>query len=72
MADTVYYKVESDMRWDQLAEKAYGDPHRMTDLLEANQEIGVYSYLPEGIVVACPVILDAAANPIGNLPEWKK
>ncbi len=69
----VYYIVSSMMRWDSLAYFAYGDAGKMADLLDANQEIGVYEWIPEGVTVKCPILLDAAINPLlADLPSWKK
>ena len=61
------------MRWDQLAYIAYGDTYYTPDLLDANQNIPVYDWLPVGIVVACPIILSAATNSLASqLPAWKQ
>lgn len=61
------------MRWDTLAWLAYGDASRMTDLLEANQDIGVYNWLPVGVIVKCPIIIDAAiSQQAAALPAWKQ
>lgn len=69
----IYYKLVSDMRWDQLAYYGYGDATRMADLLDANQQIGVYNWVPKDSWVKFPIILEAALNPLlANLPAWKQ
>lgn len=69
----VYYTVSNILRWDQLSYLAYGSVSYMSDLLEANKQIGVYNWLPVGCVIACPIILGAAITPLlSSLPDWKK
>ena len=68
----IYYIVSYEIRWDQLAYLAYGDPNRMTDLLNANQQMAVFNWIPIGAAIICPILLDAAINPLSSsLPEWK-
>lgn len=69
--DVVYYRVAFEIRWDMLANKAYGDAYRMTELLEANPDIALWNWLPIGAIIACPILLDAATNPLTTLPAWK-
>lgn len=60
------------MKWDEVAHKAYGDAHRDVDLMEANPQIPVYDYIPEGVYVICPETLDADIIPSPDvLPAWK-
>ena len=71
--DIIYYRLRNEMRWDQLAYLGYGDAGRAADLLAANKDIGVFNWVPAGVVIQFPVILDAALNPLtSQLPEWKK
>lgn len=69
--DIVYYTTKFLVRWDMIAYQAYGDANRMTDLQEANPDLPLWNWLPIGTVVACPILLDAASNPLNTLPSWK-
>ena len=72
--DIVYYIVQWEIRWDQLAYLAYGSIEYMADLLEANQSVACFDWIPIGTIMQCPVILDAAINPLPTnaLPAWKQ
>lgn len=69
--DIIYYIVPQPIRWDQLADLAYGSVGYMADLLQANPQIGVFNWIPAKAVIGCPVIVNAAINPLGTLPAWK-
>lgn len=65
-----YTTVQGDT-WDIIAMKVYGDELRMTDLLQARENIALIDYqvFPAGIVVYTPTVyydLD-----VESLPEWR-
>ena len=76
MADAteiIPYTLLTAMRWDQLALEGYGDVAYTPDLVDANQQLPSYDWVPEGVVVLFPVIPEAAFNTIvSTLPIWKQ
>lgn len=67
-----YYLTKKQIRWDEVAEKAYGDAHQDGYLMDNNPQLAVFSFLPIGVYVKCPMVLEADAVPsVELLPAWK-
>lgn len=58
-------------RWDQLADRYYGDPLDYVRIIDANPNIPIYPLLPAGLVVFVP-ILDEDDVLSAALPPWKQ
>jgi phage tail protein X len=65
-----YTTVEGD-RWDTIAFKAYGDPLRITPLVEANPHIPKSPVLPSGLKMNVP-LMDVQTVNSNLLPPWKR
>lgn len=70
MSYTKYITVEGD-RWDTIAFKAYGDPLKITPLIEANPKVPKSPILPSGLTIFVPLMEKATAN-TNILPPWKR
>lgn len=70
MANTTYTTTQGD-RWDTIANKAYGDPFKVTPIIEANKGLAIDEVLPSGITIVVP-ILERPALDKSLLPPWKR
>lgn len=59
-------------RWDALAYRYYGDPHRYEPLITANPDVPIVPLLPSGIKLRVPVIEIPDTLPAEELPPWKR
>lgn len=59
-------------RWDQLANRYYGDPYRYEPIVAANPAIGILPIFEGGLTLLVPVLPtpDVASN--DDLPPWKQ
>lgn len=70
MANTTYKTGQGD-RWDTIAYKAYGDPHLITPIVEANPTVAITDVLPAGITIKIPV-RERPSIDTALLPPWKR
>lgn len=65
------YTVKNDERWDNLANKFYGEPGMIEIIVQANPNVPVTPIIAAGTVMAIPILeeLQAVIN-IENLPPW--
>lgn len=57
-------------RWDQLADRYYGDARRYVEIAEANPTVPLYAVFPSGITLAIPVLEETET--LADLPPWKR
>ena len=57
-------------RWDQLAWRYYGDPHRYQPIVEANKHVPITAALPAGLTLAIPVLEPVTSTE--DLPPWMR
>jgi len=70
---TVPYQTQDGERWDNIADKAYGDPLKYPDLIALNIGVPVYDVFPAGINLIIPVIeIEEAVVTLEELPPWKR
>lgn len=70
MSFTRYTTVQGD-RWDTVAFKAYGDPMKITPIVEANTHVPKQPVLPAGIILNIPIQERDKVTP-NILPPWKR
>lgn len=58
-------------RWDQLADRYYGDAFAYERIVTANPDIPMLLVLPGGLELAIPVIEESSAISVLELPPWK-
>lgn len=69
---TIYPTLEGD-RWDTIANKAYGDPTKISEIIRANPQVRIYDVFPAGIKLLIPIIDQTAISvDTSNLPPWKR
>lgn len=59
-------------RWDQLADRYYGDPYGYERLVVANRHVPPTPVLVGGLVLRVPVVVDADTIAADQLPPWKR
>jgi len=57
-------------RWDQLAWRYYGNPHRYLPVMQANPHIPLTSVLPANLTLSIPVL--EAETATDDLPPWMR
>lgn len=73
MASFVEYITKEGERWDTIAFKAYGDPSRVNELIEANPSASILPILPLGTRLKIPVIEQGEVQLDSDLlPPWKR
>lgn len=70
MAEFVEHVTTEGERWDLLAWRYYGDPHRYEAIIAANPEAPIRPTLPSGLRLRIPV-LPAPDVLAAGLPPWK-
>lgn len=70
MTFTKYTTIQGD-RWDTIAHKAYGDPLKISPIVEANPHVPKTPILPAGVVLYVPIQEREDVSP-NNLPPWKR
>jgi phage tail protein X len=71
MTQYVEYVTKEGDRWDQIAQRHYGDPYGYQRIIEANPAIPIVPLLPAGLRLAIPVI-PPATTAAAALPPWKR
>lgn len=71
MADNTTYLATEGDRWDIVAFRAYGDPMRMNELMDANKNVALSPTIPAGTVLNIPVLDEPDLN-TSLLPPWKR
>jgi len=67
---TVTYDGE---RWDQVANRAYGDPTQMDRIIFANPLVSADDRLAGGIILVIPIIDNTVVSAsTEGLPPWKQ
>lgn len=60
-------------RWDNIAQREYGDVSRMNDIRSANPTLPTYHHIPGGTLILIPIIEDNNIPADGSqLPPWKQ
>jgi len=59
-------------RWDQIAQRYYGEATLITPLAEANQHLRLVPQLPGGLLVRVPVLDLVEQLSAEDLPPWKR
>jgi len=73
MAEELTYITKENIRWDSIAQLAYGDASLMNTIIAANPDVDITEKLPGGIELRIPVIETTALPPTEeNLPPWKR
>ncbi|TAD91060.1 MAG: hypothetical protein EAZ99_04030 [Alphaproteobacteria bacterium] len=63
--------LETALRWDQVADLAYGDPFDYERLIRASLALAITPVLEPGDVIVAPVLAEAS-TPSAGLPPWKR
>lgn len=70
------YVTQDGDRLDLIAWKAYGDPWRWKELLQANPWLPIAAIYPEGLRLIVPVdqatTVPSTIETTNNLPPWKQ
>lgn len=73
MDDTYEILAKGGIRWDTVAQQAYGNPNLFEDIQRANPELAQYDIIPDGMVIKVPVKKDdETATDDSLLPPWKR
>jgi phage tail protein X len=59
-------------RWDQIADRYYGDPYGYEVLIQANPTVAIIPCLDAGLKLLIPVFEDTPAMSAADLPPWKR
>ena len=60
-------------RFDQVAQRAYGDPMLMTKIIAANPELGITDRLNGGTILIIPILEGQPDETDSSLlPPWKQ
>lgn len=59
-------------RWDQLADRYYGDPCGYIRIIEANPGAPILPRLPAGLSLMIPLLEEDDALEHEELPPWKR
>lgn len=70
MTYTKYTTVQGD-RWDTVAHKAYGDPMKISPIIEANPNVPKSPVILAGTVLYIPIQDRETITP-SILPPWKQ
>ena len=57
-------------RWDQLAWRYYGDPHRYLPIVQANPHVPLTAALPAGLTLAIPLLEPQSSYE--DMPPWMR
>ncbi|MEX2155119.1 MAG: tail protein X [Gemmatimonadaceae bacterium] len=73
MADQFIEHVTSDgERWDQIAERYYGDPLAYEAIVLANPHVPIIPVLDAGLRLQMPVPTEELVATSDDLPPWKR
>lgn len=73
MAEFVKYTTKQGDRLDTISTMAYGTPHAVKVIVDANPALPILNKYDGGIELAIPVIDDVQfSDNTENLPAWKK
>ncbi len=65
------YVVTTPDRWDNIANKAYGDPGLIQGIVEANPDVDITAVIPAGTILNIPIItIEAQDTDTADLPPW--
>lgn len=69
----IEHTAQAGERWDDLAYKYYGNCFQVNEIIEANPQIGISPFLPEGETIVIP-ILESKTSSTSNesLPIWQQ
>ena len=71
--DTLLHITRAGERWDQIANRYYGDPFAYEAIIRANPMVAITPILPAGLTLLVPLPDDTAAQiPGADLPPWKQ
>ena len=66
------YVTQDGDRWDAIAYRYYGDPHRYEPILRANPAVPIRPILPGGVRLLIPVLPSDDRVADADLPPWKR
>lgn len=65
------YTVKSAERWDNIANKAYGNPGLIEPIIDANPNVLITPIVPAGTVLEIPILEEEIVEtPSESLPPW--
>lgn len=59
-------------RWDTIAYRYYGDPHRYEGIIKANPHVPTGRLLTGGLTLRIPLVSPDRLVPADALPPWKR
>lgn len=70
----IEHKAQAGERWDDLAYKYYGNCFQVNEIIEANPDIAISPFLPEGETIIIPIPEDhtTSLSNTESLPVWKQ
>lgn len=66
------YVTQDGDRWDTIAYRHYGNPHRYEPILRANPGVPIRPILPGGVRLLIPVLPQSDLVADADLPPWKR
>jgi|DEB0MinimDraft_12_1074336.scaffolds.fasta_scaffold00179_16 phage tail protein X len=71
--DYIKYTTEQGERFDQIAQKLFGEPGRWKDVINANPTLALVKNFDAGVVIRVPILQTATPTGVAaNLPPWKR
>lgn len=68
----VEHTAQAGERWDDIAYKYYGNCFQVNEIIDANPQIGISPFLPEGETIIVPIYEETNLNSNNeSLPIWK-
>lgn len=69
----IEHKAQAGERWDDLAYRYYGNCFQVNEIIDANPQIGISPFLPEGETIIIPILEETTKQTNNeNLPIWQK
>ena len=70
----IEHKAQAGERWDDLAYKYYGNCFQVAEIIDANPQIGISPFLPEGEIIIIPILEKTTQTKTTNesLPIWQQ
>lgn len=65
------YTTQTGERWDTVAEKAYGDSRKYSDIIRANPTVPITTIIPANTVLNIPILPEPIIDE-NLLPPWKR
>lgn len=69
----IEHKAQACERWDDLAYRYYGNCFQVNEIIDANPQIGISPFLPEGETIIIPILEETTKQTNNeNLPIWQQ